>query len=104
MNLTTTGIHYFDPSFPAGRKVLIDLAGTELQFNAITATVGYKAADGEFSPCLQTDGSPVTISSRGGFEMRVPRSGFVGVSLSGVPGEGGLTLDVIGAIDMVPGS
>jgi hypothetical protein len=104
MNLTTSGIHYFTESFRPGRKVLIDLAGTPTQFNGATATFGYKAADGSFSPFMNTDGTPITTTSRGGFEARVPRSGNVGVSLSIAPAAGGLTLDVIHAIQMPPGS
>jgi hypothetical protein len=104
MNLTTSGVHYFEIPQRPGRRVLLDLAGTTGQFNGLTATIGYQAADGEFSPCLQSDGSPVEITSRGGFELRVPRSGLVGVSLSAAPAAGGLTLDCIAAIDMPPGS
>jgi hypothetical protein len=104
MNITTSGVTYFGESFRPGRKVLIDLAGTSVQFGSRTVTFGYKSADGEFSPFLKADGGAVTTTSRGGFECRVPRSGQVGVSLSGAPGTGGLTLDVIHAIDMPAGS
>jgi hypothetical protein len=104
MNITTIGIHYFtQPHYP-GRKVLLDLAGTAEQFGGLTATIGYQAADGEFSPCLKADGTVVSITSRGGFEMRVPRSGRVGVSLSAAPVGTGLVLDAIPAVDMTPGS
>lgn len=104
MNLTTSGVHYFTETFRPGRKVLIDLAGDAGQFNGATATFGYQAGDDEFSPFLKADGSAVTTTSRGGFECRVPRSGKVGVSLSGAPGAGGIDLDVIHAIDMPAGS
>lgn len=104
MNLTASGVHYFPENFRPGRKVLIDLAGTSGQFGGLTATFGYKAADGEFSPYLKADGTAVTTTSRGGFECRVPRDGHVGVSLSGEPVSGGLILDVIHAIDMPAGS
>jgi hypothetical protein len=104
MNLTTIGTHYFTQTFTPGRKVLIDLSGTEVQFNGLTATFGYEAADGEFSPYLMAGGSPVATTSRGGFEVRVPRNGRVGVELSAAPAAGGLTLDVIVAVDMPVGS
>lgn len=104
MNITASGVSYFDKSFPAGRKVLIDLAGSSEQFNGITATFGYKAADGEFSPFVMPDGTPIATTSRGGFEVRVPRSGLVGVKLSYGPALDGLILDVIPAVDMPPGS
>jgi hypothetical protein len=104
MNLTTSGIHYFPEPFFPGRKVLIDLSGSTGQFNGLTATFGYKAADGEFSPFLKGDGTPVTTTSRGGFEARVPRSGSVGVSLAAAPDAGGLTLDVINSVEMPAGS
>jgi len=104
MTITTTGVHYFTEDFRPGRKVLIDIAGTTLQFNGATVAIGYKAADAEFSPCLKSDGTSVTITSRGGFELRVPRSGHVGISITGVPAVGGLTLDVIPAVDVPPGS
>ena len=94
MNITTSGIHYFTSQFPTGRKVIIDLAGTELQFNSATVTFGYKAIDGEFSPFLNTDGSAITTTSRGGFECAVPRSKEVGINISATPGTGGLTMDV----------
>lgn len=104
MNITTSGIHYFQQTFHLGRKVLLDLAGTPEQFGGTTATIGYKAADGGFSPCLKADGTAVTITSRGGFELRVPRNGLVGVSIDIDPAAEGLTLDVIPAVDMPAGS
>ena len=104
MLITTAGIHYFTQIFFAGRKVILDLAGTPGQFNGLDATIGYMAADGQFSPCLKSDGTPVVISSRGGFELRVPRNGRVGVSLSVAPALGGLTLDAIHAVDMPYGA
>ncbi len=104
MNLTTSATHYFTENFFPGRKVLIDLSGSPEQFGGLTATFGYKAADGLFSPFLKGDGTPVTTTSRGGFECRVPRSGQVGVSLSAAPAGDGLTLDVIAAVEMPPGS
>lgn len=104
MNLTVTGIHYFTENFFPGRKVLVDLSGTPEQFDGLTATFGYKAADGAFSPFLKGDATPVTTTSRGGFECRVPRSGQVGVSLSAAPAGDGLVLDAIAAVEMPPGS
>lgn len=105
MTITTSGVHYW-PAFrfsDVGRKVLIDVAGTALQFNGATITFGYKAADGLFSPYLKLDGSPVTSVSRGGFEARIPRSKEVGIEVTvAVPASGGLTLDVVQAVDSAP--
>jgi len=99
MRIAAAGEYFFPKVFRAGRKVLIDVAGTVEQFNGASVTIGYKAADGEFSPCVKSDGSAVTITSRGGFEVRVPRSGLVGISLSAAPTAGGITLDVIAGLE-----
>lgn len=104
MNITTLGVHYFPQAFFAGRKVLIDVAGSPAQFNSATVTLGYKGVDGQFSPYLKADGSSLDITSRGGFEARVPRSGEVGISIDSAPAAGGITLDVIHAVDMPAGS
>lgn len=97
MTIITSGVHYFDKQFRPGRRVLFDIAGTTEQFDGATITIGYKGADLEFSPCLKPDGTSVTITSRGGFGILVPRSGTVGISLSAAPAAGGIIFDVIQA-------
>ena len=100
MDISTNATHYFPTSFQAGRRVILDVCG---DFGGGTVTPGYKAADGAFSPVLKADGNPVTITSRGGFELRVPRSGTVGITLAQSTGAA-LGLDVIAAVEMPAGA
>jgi len=93
--ITTTGVHYYSRQFLAGSSVLLTLDGTTEAFDGKTATLGYRGNDDVFTPFLTPDGSPLAITARGGFEVRVPRIGRVGISLSGAPVAPGLVLDVI---------
>ena len=101
MNISTNAVHFFPQPFQAGRSVIIDVCGSS--FGSGTVTPGFMAADGAFSPFLQDGGSPVTMTSRGGFEVRVPRSGVVGISLTDST-LAAIVLDVIAAVIMTPGS
>jgi hypothetical protein len=101
MDILTNDTHYFPESFFPGRKAILDVSGTS--FGGGTVTPGFKAADGSFSPFLQQDGTPITITSRGGFEVRVPRSGILGITLT-LATDPAIVLDVIAAVDMTPGS
>lgn len=102
MNLTTNATHYYPEAFRPGRLALLDISGT---FGGATVTPGYKAADGAFSPYLQPDGSStIAITARGGFQVRVPREGQIGVTITGATGTTAIVFDVIPAVDMPPGS
>ena len=101
MLISTNATHFFPEGFHAGRKVIMEICGSS--FGGGTATPGFKAADGEFSPFIREDGSPIGLTSRGGFEVRVPRSGILGINLTGAT-EPALILDIIAAVDMTPGS
>lgn len=100
MNITANGIHYFPQPFHAGRLVLVDLAG---DFGGGTVTPGYLAADGEFSAFIKEDGSALEITARGGYQIRVPRSGSIGISLAAATAPD-FEFDAIHAVDMPPGS
>jgi hypothetical protein len=100
MNITTNATHYFPESFRPGRLVLLDLSGN---FGGGTVTLGYKAADGAFSAFVKEDGAGVTRTTRGGFQVRVPRSGAIGVTLAASTAAS-IEFDVIHAVDMPPGS
>lgn len=102
MTITANGTHYFDIPQRSGRLVLMDICGA---FAGASAIVGYKAADGAFTPYLKADGTtPVTLTARGGFTARVAREGMVGLQVSDVTGSTAIVLDVIPAVDMPPGS
>jgi hypothetical protein len=94
--VTHSGVFYYPLPFLPGSSVLLTLDGDPAAFDGSTATFGYLGNDNVFTPFLQPDGSPLAITARGGFEVRVPRTGQVGISLSGEPGVG-LVLDAIQA-------
>lgn len=100
MNITTNGPHYFPEPFIAGRLAILDLSG---DFGGGTVTLGYLALDGGFSSFLKEDGGPVDLISRGGYQVRVPRSGYIGINLAGATAPS-IDLDAIPAVDMPPGS
>jgi hypothetical protein len=106
MNITTTGVHYFDSFFPPGSSVLLELAGTANQFGGLEATFGFQGADNSFTPYLRGDGTAVKTTSRGGFRVDVPRSGQVGVSLNQAPVVDGanvaLILDAVKTVILPP--
>ena len=101
MNISTNATHYYPQSFQAGRRVIIEICGAD--FSGGTVTPGFKAADGEFSPFLKSDGTAITTTTRGGFEVRVPRSGVLGITLEGGTNPA-IVLDIIHAVEMPPGS
>jgi hypothetical protein len=98
MTITTDGTTYFaGEDFRPGRLVLLDISGT---FAGATVVPGYKATDGTFTPYMLPDSSgSLSLTSRGGVEVRVPRSGKVGVTVSAATGSTSLVLDVIDAIE-----
>lgn len=103
MDISTNGTFVFDQAFKPGRLVIMDICGPN--FGGATVTPGFVAGDGDFSPYLQADSTPVTLTARGGFQVRVPRDGRVGIKVENGSEQGvSIVLDVIHAVDMPPGS
>lgn len=101
MIITTEGTHYW-PAFSKsdmGRKVFIDISGTTEQWGSAVAYFVHKAGNGQPTYARGADGLPLYVSENGCYELRIPRSGEVGVVLSADAGPGGLILDVIKVID-----
>lgn len=83
--ITAAGTYFWGVEFDSGKVVTIDVAGDDTAFNGATITLGYKAIDGEFTAYHTTDGETVSLTSRGGFDVRVPRQGQVGIQVEGTP-------------------
>ena len=87
--------HFLTDLLHPGSLAIMDICGT---FGGGTVTPGFKAADGSFSPFLQTDGSAIAITSRGGFQVRVPRSQILGVTVAGATSPS-IIVDIIPAVN-----
>jgi len=97
MIITATGTHFFtEETFQPGRLALMGFSGT---FGGTTVTLGYRVGASTFVPYVKEDGTNVTLTSPGGFQVRVMRSGVVGVQLTGGSAIS-VDIDVLPAVDM----
>jgi hypothetical protein len=94
--IRSDGTYYNVRLLKPGSAALLELCGSS--FGGGTATVGFKAADGAFSPYRTLAGAAVTMTARGGLQVCVPRNGQVGISLAGSSNPS-MVLDIIAVDD-----
>jgi hypothetical protein len=82
-DMTANGTYTF-PQLPRGYNYAVEITGT---FEAAAAVLGFVDVDNNFVAYKDSAGSDITATEPAGWQVRVPHSGIIAVTLSGVVAE-----------------